>query len=158
MPGRDWLNVLETFGVSVLIITFMGACVWKGGSWIGTNVIKPIVERYIILLDALIASVTKQGETMVKVGSTLEKEGDTLSEVGAVLRKLGETLDQMGQHVIRSMDVLANISEGVSELRNVKDVRIHGAEKVEVISPEQANITTQPTQQQPPQQPKRKNP
>lgn len=156
--GRDWVDLLQTFGLATMIILFIGLCIWKGSAWIGENVIKKIVEKYVVLLDALIASVTKQGDTMTKVGSTLEKEGDTLSKVGNVLEKLGGTLDQMGQHVIKSMSVLEHISEGVAELRSVKEIKVQGVERVEVHSPNETNIATQPSQQQNPSiQPRRKS-
>lgn len=129
---NEWVSLLQTFGLATAIIAFMGLCIWKASGWIGENVIKPVVDRWLKLLDALIASIVKQGEALTKVGSVMEQ--------------LGRTLERMGQHTIQSMEVLEQISRGVSNLQRVDRVVVREADKVEVHStPPKASPNETPT-------------
>lgn len=81
---NEWVSLLQTFGLAVAILFFLGLCLWKAAGWIAPNVITPIVARYLQLIDALIASVVRQG--------------DAIARFVDVLDKLGATLERMGKH------------------------------------------------------------
>src|SRR4051812_37559301 len=75
---NEWISLLQTFGLGVCILIFVGLCIWKAAPWCAERVIVPVVDRIIKLLDALIVSVIKQAETMEKIGTAMAKLGDTM--------------------------------------------------------------------------------
>lgn len=122
---NEWVGLLQTFGLAVCILVFLGAGMWKTGGWVAENVVKPVVQRYINLLDALIASVVKQADALSRVGAVMEKLGSTME-------KLGSTLDNMGQHSIKSMQNLDEIAQRISNIDHVRSVTVREAEHVDV--------------------------
>ena len=103
---NEWISLLQTFGLAVTILFFVGACLWRAGGWMGENVVRPIAAKYLQLLDSLIVSIVKQGET--------------LTRVGLVMEKLGSTLDSLGQHTIKSVELLDTIAEAVADLKKIR--------------------------------------
>lgn len=85
---NEWVSLLQTFGLATMIILFMGVCIWKGGGWAGENVVKPIVERYIRLIDSLIVAVAKQGEAMDKQGIAMTAMITLFNEMVTILSQL----------------------------------------------------------------------
>ena len=77
---NEWVSLLQTFGISVCILMFIGLCLWKTAPWVAGKCIEPIIDRIVKLLDALIISVVKQAETMDKVGVVMTKLGDALEK------------------------------------------------------------------------------
>lgn len=79
--GQDWVTLLQTFGLATMIILFLGICIWRAGGWAGENVVRPVVDRYIKLIDSLIVSVTKQGEAMDKQSAAMTTMAEVFREV-----------------------------------------------------------------------------
>lgn len=111
----DWVRLLETFGLATVIVLFLGVCIWRCGGWVGEHVITPLVGRYLRLLDALIISVTKQGEALTRVGEAMEK--------------LSNTLDMMGKHTVESMDRLDQIVDKLAEIECCRSEDKQGQDK-----------------------------
>lgn len=118
---NEWVNLVQTFGLAVTILLFMGAGLWRTAGWAATNVVEPVVKKWIQVLDSLIEAIVKQGETLAKVGVAMEK--------------LSDTLDQMGRHAIHSMDVLDKVSRGVANLEKADRVIVREAQNVEINQP-----------------------
>lgn len=92
---NEWVSLVQTFGVAVTILLFMGAGSWKVAPWIGSTVIQPIVERYLKLLDALIASVLKQAEVLERLGHTMEAMGKVAGESSGALSRLHQRMSEL---------------------------------------------------------------
>lgn len=75
---RDWISVMETFGLAGIILGFVGVCIWRGAGWTAAKVVSPVVDRYIALIDALIISVTKQGDAMVRMVEIMSHLADKI--------------------------------------------------------------------------------
>lgn len=85
---NEWLTILQTFGLAVVVLLFLGACSWKAAPWVGENVIRPIVTRYVSLLDALIESVQRQVQVMEGLGVTLQSMNRVAVENAEAIARL----------------------------------------------------------------------
>jgi hypothetical protein len=64
----EFIGLIERFGVTLTFLVFLVWCVYRGGTWLGINILLPMHQRHILFIDRLesgISDVTKaQTESM----------------------------------------------------------------------------------------------
>lgn len=65
-----WVNLLQTFGLAVVILLAIGVAIWKGAGWVGRELIIPLRDK---LLNRLVAFFDKMDDAVERLTTTLGK-------------------------------------------------------------------------------------
>jgi hypothetical protein len=66
----DFVSLIERFGVTLTFLVFLVWCVYRGGSWVGVNILLPLHQRHMLFIDRLesgIGEVTKAQTDSMKI-------------------------------------------------------------------------------------------
>jgi len=66
----DFVSLIERFGVTLTFLIFLVWCVYRGGSWVGVNILLPLHQRHMLFIDRLesgIGEVTKAQTDSMKI-------------------------------------------------------------------------------------------
>lgn len=121
---EPWLNLLNNFGVTTMILFALGAGSWRVLSWVGKEIVIPTRDHVFLRLakffDSMDASLEKLSSTAISTGTDLSRHTEILEDlhqVTATLRDVVthklEVLDQQSR-AIEKLD--ATIREVIARL------------------------------------------
>lgn len=84
----DWVSVLQTFGLAVTIIFFIGVALWRFGKWFGAEIVVPVRDKLLMRLIAFLDSIET---TVKKVDINVDSVTGNLGQQTAALQSLQET-------------------------------------------------------------------
>lgn len=77
----DFYTACERLGIPVTLLVIIAVALWKVITWLGTEVVKPIAESHIALVETTKAAQITNTATLEKVSSILEAKGGTLLKI-----------------------------------------------------------------------------
>ena len=90
---ETWANLLQTFGLAVMIIVASGYALWKGVRWAGREIIIPIRDR---IISRVITAADKLESTLDKLDRNVEAG---MKAFDSTSRKVESTLTKVDQNV-----------------------------------------------------------
>lgn len=90
----DWLNLLQTFGLAVTILGFVGFCAWRGAHWFAKEIVIPLRDqalmRFVNFLDRIEKTVNKLDTNVDTVTTNLQQQTLALQGVQESNTKIQE--------------------------------------------------------------------
>lgn len=87
----DWITLLQTFGLAVVILIAIGLAIWRLSKWTGKEVVIPlrdqVISRFLAFLSKIENTVSKLDTNVDRVTNNLEKQTTALEH----LESLGTT-------------------------------------------------------------------
>lgn len=94
----DWVELVERFGVSFAIITFLGVCIWKVGQFI-KPILRDYIERRIAAdekrADAAVESAKAASDNALMLAKTAEKSIEVQKDNAQTNRNLLKALETL---------------------------------------------------------------
>lgn len=88
----DFVGLAQTLGVSVVVLFAIGVASWRGGKWLGKNVITPITREHINSLRTVTKSVKSLARSsrhtarmMIQAADRIEHAIEELKSVKALV-------------------------------------------------------------------------
>jgi len=88
MTLTEWITVVQMVGFPAAAL---GYILWQARAaaiWLGREVVKPLVGRWVMAIDAMIVGITTQS-------NILAKEGEKSAQMTRVLTSMAEGLEKM---------------------------------------------------------------
>lgn len=111
----DWVDVAMQNGIVGFFLMLIAFGVWKAGSWLGQNAIKPLVAKHITTLDSVCKTQEQQAVTMQKIGDRVEQSGKSDAAQHRAAAHFGRALIELAPDD-KKEDVRGHIGEAVREL------------------------------------------
>jgi hypothetical protein len=99
MDGVNWLGLLQTFGLAVTVLFFMGLAGWRLSNWLGKEIIIPfrdgVFQRFISFLAHIEATVDKLDINLGLVTRNLEEQTAALHSLNVSSGQACEDAERM---------------------------------------------------------------
>jgi len=106
-----WWRVAERFGVPCTILVFAGMIVWCGGSWVGAEIAKPLINKHIEFLETTSEAIKllRDGQDQVakgqeQIAKSQEASREALFGAQKALIQNLESLDAISHVLINRTD------------------------------------------------------
>lgn len=83
MSEAAWLEIAKFWGPMGVALVFLGFCFWRGGRWIGSQVVIPMRNRHLDFIDVMSHCEERNTISLAK-----------LSELPAQIKRLDDKLNQ----------------------------------------------------------------
>lgn len=81
----DWLNLLQTFGLAVVILFAIGIAAWRSAVWFSREIVLPVrdrmLDRFIAFLGKIEGTVDKLNGNVDAITSNLDKQTHALESI-----------------------------------------------------------------------------
>jgi len=84
----DWVTLINTVGLPIALLIVILAVLWKAMVWMANHVAKPMVDKHIQFLDAVIKGVDQ-------ITRTQQALMQSQAEIAAVLGRINEHLQTL---------------------------------------------------------------
>lgn len=84
----DWIQLLQTFGLAVVILFAVGMALWQSTRWFGREIVLPLRDKALARFGAFL---TKIEATIEKLDVNVDTVTDNLERQTLSLRQLQET-------------------------------------------------------------------
>lgn len=108
----DWMTFAERVGIPLTILGAFAYAVWKVIQWLGTNVITPITQSHIGVVNEVKENSKTNSETLRKVAELLDRENTTQAANVELLKSLTDKTEKALRVAEESAKVLEKFQNG----------------------------------------------
>jgi len=83
----DIVSLVEKFGITLTFLVFLVWCVYRGGSWVGVNILLPLHQRHMLFIDRLEAGIGELTSAQTESMKILTQILQQTKELEALHRK-----------------------------------------------------------------------
>lgn len=95
----DWTTVLDRYGLPIVALLGTWVLLWKGGRWLGANVLLPLKDQHIAFLNTVATATTTNTVTLKELSTSNQRMVDVQSTQTPILRGHSEDLSAIRRHL-----------------------------------------------------------
>jgi len=104
----DVLQLLERYGIPLVLLLVLGAGIWRVLTWVAANVVTPIVAAHVKFLEGVQGEIHKMAQASNQNTTVLEEQTPILGDISAACVA---TKNQVAEHLRRQQEDRAKLSD-----------------------------------------------